>query len=416
MATHKGKSKEGNNDVNYDEDLDQIDFNNYKGMFYNDEPGNKFQDEKTGAHFEYHDMCRRLLRAQKELMHFNRPVVEYEDDSEDIDSVEELVKPSKTVVINQQNKNKNNLIKDIQEILKQNKNKESRNAAQILPQQGYGTTGVLYKDLKAPQNAEHKGFRQFSSQFNPQPLNKNTDPAPLSDYKPAPVIVERTVDSNTMNLRSKSTDKQRTQGIVQKNYMFQIVPLANHLNSIKKQNIKKRSFLDLYFRLFFTLNYRQKNIEKLLEEKAAKMLPPANIRTNQRMQTANTENGKKSVDYTRSRNIQITRSSKKSDGHEIYPQIYRTTINNQAQIAKQPSASKGYKISIGGEQMKKLKASLIGVEGVAYHSRNGIQINATAKEKSSSNRAQVHRGTFGSKKKVYVSSFLRQSVGIKKQI
>lgn len=39
---------------------------NYKGIFYDEEPGLKFQDELTGAHFLYPDMCRRLktLKAQ----------------------------------------------------------------------------------------------------------------------------------------------------------------------------------------------------------------------------------------------------------------------------------------------------------------------------------------------------------------
>lgn len=53
-------------EIDYGEDLDQIDFENYKGIFY-EEPAEKYQDEVTGAHFEYFDMCRRLKRLQKEL-------------------------------------------------------------------------------------------------------------------------------------------------------------------------------------------------------------------------------------------------------------------------------------------------------------------------------------------------------------
>ncbi len=53
-------------EVNYGEDLDNIDFNNYKGMFFQDDPGQKYQDEETGAHFEYRDMCRRLDRLRHE--------------------------------------------------------------------------------------------------------------------------------------------------------------------------------------------------------------------------------------------------------------------------------------------------------------------------------------------------------------
>lgn len=55
------------NQPDYEEDLDCVDLQNYKGMFYNDDPGLKFQDETTGAHFEYKDMCRRLERLKGTL-------------------------------------------------------------------------------------------------------------------------------------------------------------------------------------------------------------------------------------------------------------------------------------------------------------------------------------------------------------
>ena len=35
---------------------------NYKGIYYNDDAGQKYTDPETGAHFEYKDMCRRLTR------------------------------------------------------------------------------------------------------------------------------------------------------------------------------------------------------------------------------------------------------------------------------------------------------------------------------------------------------------------
>ena len=37
-----------------------IDHENYKGIYFEDEPKQKFQDEVTGAHFEFNDMCKRL--------------------------------------------------------------------------------------------------------------------------------------------------------------------------------------------------------------------------------------------------------------------------------------------------------------------------------------------------------------------
>ena len=45
------------------EDLDDIDFGNYKGAFANDEHGQKYQCPETGAHFEPKDLCKRLIRV-----------------------------------------------------------------------------------------------------------------------------------------------------------------------------------------------------------------------------------------------------------------------------------------------------------------------------------------------------------------
>ena len=38
---------------------------NYKGIYYNDDAGQKYTDPETGAHFEYKDMCKRLQRIQQ---------------------------------------------------------------------------------------------------------------------------------------------------------------------------------------------------------------------------------------------------------------------------------------------------------------------------------------------------------------
>lgn len=47
---------------------DDYDLNNYKGIYFNDEPGSKFTDPITGAHFEYNDMCSRLTRLRKLIL------------------------------------------------------------------------------------------------------------------------------------------------------------------------------------------------------------------------------------------------------------------------------------------------------------------------------------------------------------
>jgi hypothetical protein len=50
-------------------DLDDIDFNNFKGI-YEGEQKEKFICPKTGAHFEYYDLCKRMshLREQRKII------------------------------------------------------------------------------------------------------------------------------------------------------------------------------------------------------------------------------------------------------------------------------------------------------------------------------------------------------------
>lgn len=42
------------------------DLQNYKGIYFNDEPGQKYICPETGAHFEVHDMAKRLAAVQEE--------------------------------------------------------------------------------------------------------------------------------------------------------------------------------------------------------------------------------------------------------------------------------------------------------------------------------------------------------------
>lgn len=43
-------------------DDDANDLANYKGIYFNDDQGEKYTDPENGAHFEFNDMCRRLHR------------------------------------------------------------------------------------------------------------------------------------------------------------------------------------------------------------------------------------------------------------------------------------------------------------------------------------------------------------------
>ena len=48
-----------------DSDVDDIDFANFKGIYFNDDPNRKYQCPETGAHFEYHDLCKRMLQLKQ---------------------------------------------------------------------------------------------------------------------------------------------------------------------------------------------------------------------------------------------------------------------------------------------------------------------------------------------------------------
>jgi hypothetical protein len=47
-----------------DSDVDDLDFNNFKGIYFGDKH-EKYTDPKTGCHFEYYDLCRRLAKLKQ---------------------------------------------------------------------------------------------------------------------------------------------------------------------------------------------------------------------------------------------------------------------------------------------------------------------------------------------------------------
>ena len=44
-----------------------VDHNNFKGIYVDEEPGQKFQDPETGAHFDYNAMYDKLFEVEVEL-------------------------------------------------------------------------------------------------------------------------------------------------------------------------------------------------------------------------------------------------------------------------------------------------------------------------------------------------------------
>lgn len=48
-----------------DEDCDDVNLQNYKGIYANEDTGQKYQCPETGAHFEFNDLCRRMHKIME---------------------------------------------------------------------------------------------------------------------------------------------------------------------------------------------------------------------------------------------------------------------------------------------------------------------------------------------------------------
>jgi len=48
-----------------DSDVDDIDYKNFKGIYFNDDPNRKYSCPETGAHFEYYDLCKRMTKLKE---------------------------------------------------------------------------------------------------------------------------------------------------------------------------------------------------------------------------------------------------------------------------------------------------------------------------------------------------------------
>ena len=46
------------------EDIDNVDFANYKGIYAEEDTDQKYTCPVTGAHFEFNDLCRRMNKIQ----------------------------------------------------------------------------------------------------------------------------------------------------------------------------------------------------------------------------------------------------------------------------------------------------------------------------------------------------------------
>lgn len=64
-----------------EEEDENVDLNNYKGIYFNEDPGRKFQDEVTGAHFRFDDMSNRLNKLKVLLCQVDSAGLKPKEDS-----------------------------------------------------------------------------------------------------------------------------------------------------------------------------------------------------------------------------------------------------------------------------------------------------------------------------------------------
>ena len=426
--------------ANYDEDLDEIDFNNYKGMFFNDDPGQKYQDEVTGAHFEYRDMCKRLKRLQIEAQSL---VPTGSTDDIPSNNPKDLNDTDAHRVVNESGQ----AIQALQALLAMGQFKEGRNGVQTLPQQGYGTVGAHYKEPVKSSVIDAKNFRQFSSQLEQPGKLHSTDKASV----------------NQPPNRSKSIDKQHP--LAPKTNNCPLHPGAMLIKPASKpgpnptknsRNVKRETFYDLY-PLQFT-QHRQKNIEQLLEDKT-RLNPKCRPNTNHQLIKPRTKTinlglektgTKAGIENAKSRNAASRtqdrktfevklepKGEKREDGFGKFSYLYQTTaekppekkslskshaqhvVEKRGDIAVKKDAGRGKIVIPASDKLKKLKVSLIGTDFASCYSRNVIptktSIRESAKEKVSQpvRKIQGQQPYHGSKR-AYVASLLQPSATMKK--
>ena len=191
--------------VNYEEDLDNVELNNYKGMFFNEDPGQKFQDEKTGAHFDFNEMCKRLFQLKKmspeEYITAKSSIIQY------VESIKDSVNESFGKESQRQKANENNgAFRALQVIQMNARENGSRNVPKELSQKDFGTIlkkniELGYKshfysqfdnreptstyDAEAPQHPP-KTKCNYSQRINNGPIKENiVKPEPITVKKPS---------------------------------------------------------------------------------------------------------------------------------------------------------------------------------------------------------------------------------------
>ena len=171
-----------------EEDDEEIDLAEYKGIFFNEEPGQKWQDDATGAHFDFQDMCKRLQLAMEERKEIEKREKYYEKQRQiqlaalngNNRHVKEAKQDSNMVIKLQQ------YVREVAPPLKEH----SRNV--VIPQQGYGTAIVDAQNIEGGivthnihKSLDQNCLRRLSNQpgqaINPA-SNQGTIPPPRKTH------------------------------------------------------------------------------------------------------------------------------------------------------------------------------------------------------------------------------------------
>ncbi|CAI2363244.1 unnamed protein product [Moneuplotes crassus] len=174
IYTEESEDNEDYPPEEYSSDEEEIDHNNYKGIYAGDEPGQKFTDPITGAHFEFDDMCSRLERVEADRNSLDARVSNQHkllDDDEEF-GIYKTQEQKKRIIRTKSNKNKEDIIKQLNQKItfaqnygenrnkmtqKQVKNKKNKEGEIIIGDDPKHHQGVYLNDPETVSSIATKG-------------------------------------------------------------------------------------------------------------------------------------------------------------------------------------------------------------------------------------------------------------------
>ncbi|CDW74848.1 UNKNOWN [Stylonychia lemnae] len=144
QKSNKGKSKDKNN-----EDAAQ-DLINYKGIYYDDDQGQKYTDPENGAHFEFTDLCRRIKKILSKVEWVSQhPLEVIEQQAATMLAIDPILAHAKEVVLQRE---KQALIKDITGASQGKKSQQSHQKQTVTQ----STQGKMRDSMTSQQMSQNK--------------------------------------------------------------------------------------------------------------------------------------------------------------------------------------------------------------------------------------------------------------------